>query len=367
MVTGDQTGRSSTLIETLDIILRNASTGIFLMMAVLIIRDYGWRLGPVLGSLSSITAASYTLCTQAWFDWHGAGFSWMIIPFCVLGPIYIWLFSLSQFQDDFRLKNWHWAVVVSYVVLTQVGFEGFEGGRPIVEDLLYMAFSGLRFALIGHMLFVAWQGRADDLLETRRRFRTIYIVLVGFVMTVISVLETFYQTHQSENWIVSFFQASGFFALAAVILWHATKVRDGILLVNQTSGERKAKVEARADTRDPADQHDLDAIDKLVVGEQMYLEQGLTIAKLAEAAKLPEHRLRRLINQHMGYRNFADFLNRYRIEEAQKRLSDAENRHTQVLVIAMDLGYGSLGPFNRAFKARTGQTPTEFRKQALSD
>ena len=28
-------------------------------------------------------------------------------------------------------------------------------------------------------------------------------------------------------------------------------------------------------------------------------------------------------------------------------------------------GYGSLGPFNRAFRAATGATPTEWRRQAL--
>ena len=33
--------------------------------------------------------------------------------------------------------------------------------------------------------------------------------------------------------------------------------------------------------------------------------------------------------------------------------------------IAFDLGYGSLGPFNRAFRAATGAAPTEWRRQAL--
>jgi len=37
-----------------------------------------------------------------------------------------------------------------------------------------------------------------------------------------------------------------------------------------------------------------------------------------------------------------------------------------VAAIAFDLGYGSLGPFNRAFRAATGATPTEWRRQALA-
>jgi AraC-like DNA-binding protein len=38
-----------------------------------------------------------------------------------------------------------------------------------------------------------------------------------------------------------------------------------------------------------------------------------------------------------------------------------------VLTIALDAGFQSIGPFNRAFKAATGVTPTEFRRQALAD
>jgi AraC-like DNA-binding protein len=37
-----------------------------------------------------------------------------------------------------------------------------------------------------------------------------------------------------------------------------------------------------------------------------------------------------------------------------------------VLTIAMDAGFQSIGPFNRAFKAETGLTPTEFRPNALT-
>jgi len=37
------------------------------------------------------------------------------------------------------------------------------------------------------------------------------------------------------------------------------------------------------------------------------------------------------------------------------------------LTIAMDAGFQSLGPFNRAFKAATDLTPTEFRRLAMAN
>lgn len=53
--------------------------------------------------------------------------------------------------------------------------------------------------------------------------------------------------------------------------------------------------------------------------------------------------------------------NRFRIEEAKRRLADPALRRLPILTIAYDCGFGSIGPFNRAFKAETGLTPLEFR------
>jgi len=60
------------------------------------------------------------------------------------------------------------------------------------------------------------------------------------------------------------------------------------------------------------------------------------------------------------------FLNRYRIDEAKTALADSSQKDVPVLTIGMDAGFRSLGPFNRAFKADTGLTPTGFRGLALA-
>ncbi len=82
---------------------------------------------------------------------------------------------------------------------------------------------------------------------------------------------------------------------------------------------------------------------------------------------MPEYRLRRVINQQLGYRNFNAFINRWRLDEARAALADPARRALPVLSIALEAGFQSIGPFNRAFKTSTGLTPTEFRKQKLID
>lgn len=101
--------------------------------------------------------------------------------------------------------------------------------------------------------------------------------------------------------------------------------------------------------------------------EALWRREGLTIGDLANAVGLPEHRLRRLINDQLGHRNFASFVNQRRIAEARILLSDPASAARTVASIAFDLGFGSLGPFNRAFRDETGLTPTEYRRQAMAN
>jgi AraC-like DNA-binding protein len=107
-------------------------------------------------------------------------------------------------------------------------------------------------------------------------------------------------------------------------------------------------------------------LDRLMVEERVYRREGLTIGALAAKLGVQEYRLRQAINEGLGYRNFNAFLNSYRLGEAKAALADPGQEEVPILTIAMDAGFRSLGPFNRAFKADTGTTPTEFRRNVLS-
>ena len=110
----------------------------------------------------------------------------------------------------------------------------------------------------------------------------------------------------------------------------------------------------------------LAALRRLMEHDRAYREEGLSIGGLAAKLGLPEHGLRRLINRRLGYRNFNAFLNSYRVDDVMAALADPAQEAVPILTIAMDAGFQSLGPFNRAFKARTGTTPSEFRRLQLS-
>jgi len=111
-----------------------------------------------------------------------------------------------------------------------------------------------------------------------------------------------------------------------------------------------------------ADQKLVGALMRLMADERIYRHDNVSIGTLATKLSIPEYKLRRLINQRLGYRNFNVFLNEHRIAEAKAALADPSQAEVPVITIAMDAGFQSLGPFNRAFKATTGVTPTEYRR-----
>ena len=95
--------------------------------------------------------------------------------------------------------------------------------------------------------------------------------------------------------------------------------------------------------------------------QKPHRDERLTIAALAAQLGEQEYRLRRLINGQLGHRNFATFLNGYRLAEVKAALRDPAQKDVPILTIALDAGFGSLGPFNRAFRQAEGCTPSAYR------
>lgn len=100
---------------------------------------------------------------------------------------------------------------------------------------------------------------------------------------------------------------------------------------------------------------------QLMERERPYTDGDLTIQKLAAQLSIPAPHLSQTINERLG-KNFSDFINSYRIEEAKRRLLDPALKHYTVLAIAEEVGFNSKSAFNDVFKRHVNMTPSEFRK-----
>jgi AraC-like DNA-binding protein len=98
-----------------------------------------------------------------------------------------------------------------------------------------------------------------------------------------------------------------------------------------------------------------------LVTAQWWRDTELTLSSLARKLGTNTTDLSRAINEGMGM-NFNELINRLRVEEVKRVLSNAGVASEQNLLdVAFAAGFSSKASFNRCFKLYTGQTPTEFR------
>jgi AraC-like DNA-binding protein len=98
--------------------------------------------------------------------------------------------------------------------------------------------------------------------------------------------------------------------------------------------------------------------------EKPYLIPSLTLNDLAEKVSIPPRYLSQIVNESLG-KNFFDFVNSYRIEEAKQMLQDSSNSGFNILELLFEVGFNTKSVFNRVFKNHTGMTPTEYKKSHL--
>jgi AraC-like DNA-binding protein/threonine/homoserine/homoserine lactone efflux protein len=101
----------------------------------------------------------------------------------------------------------------------------------------------------------------------------------------------------------------------------------------------------------------------LMQTEKPFLDCELSLVKLAELMNVSTHILSYIVNNGFD-ENFYQFVNRYRIEEAKKLITNPQMNHFNLIGIAYEVGFNSKTVFNTTFKKYTGITPSEFKKAA---
>lgn len=346
-------------MESAESFLRVAGIVVTLLMAVLLLRDAGRGLVGRLGALFSLGVASYLVCSAPGFHELSPFIHLPLLALCVSNPVFFWLLARALFDDAFRLAPVHGLLVIA-LLLGKAACALAGGTIAAIGGLLLQA---IGFGLAAHALWIAYAGRADDLSEERRAVRLPLVAGVGVYSVVILAAELVLGTGIAPA-PVRLIHVGIILSLAVAFALRLVLLRADDLLVPQSTTPQPT--DAAPQDRD-VDAALLGRLDALMEQEEAWREEGLTIGKLADQLGIPEYRLRRLINKGLGHRNFSSYVNRYRIEAARSALKDPTKARLPVLTIALDLGFGSIGPFNRAFKDATGMTPTEFRRLHLGD
>ncbi len=332
--------------------LRGAGIALLLLLAVVLFRDGRRAVATRLAALYAVSAAATLISAAPPLD--GQPWLWLL-PFQILNagsPVLFWLLASALFDDEFEPG---WPHALAWLGLTGVGLWTVRGGGHAA----FWSYKAATLLAVGAALVQVLAGRAGDLVEARRRLRVRFVAVIGTFSAVIVTASLFLHGGRDTP-AFGYADALGNLVIASVLAIVVLSLGSSPLLEPLALAPPRRRLETIG--ADPREAAPLDALRRLMEEDRAYRQENLSIAALAGRLGIPEYRLRRLINQRLGHRNFAAFLNGYRLADAETALADPSQDEVPILTIALDAGFASIGVFNRAFKARAGFTPTEYRR-----
>ncbi|HEY7883651.1 MAG TPA: AraC family transcriptional regulator [Cellvibrionaceae bacterium] len=337
-------------IQAVDLLFRFAAIGqLILLLALVLQRPLTYRQWTLLAV--ACCAMAYLLLTAPIADERYGLWRPILLTLTDAFAYAIWWAAMVYFNDSFSPRRWPLTSKL-FLAVFAIGYLYFFtllGGRGVLHDVNHL----LAIGVLVHLIYFIVRGLDDDLVAQRRKLRLWLTGLISVFAMLLAGVE-FAPEVLRHHPLFGLFNAT--FILLAITLGSR------LLLTSTHHPQRQQQKPASNDDLPPR----LRALREQVLAfmaEGGYRQTGLGIKTLAQSLQYPEHQLRQLINQHMGYSNFSAFLNHYRLREAGERLRDYSHAQTSILTLALDLGYASVGPFNRAFKAQFDQTPSEYRLQ----
>jgi len=264
-----------------------------------------------------------------------------------IAPSMLLLFTWFIFEENCRAPIGI-IVLITFSMLSSLWFHYVGAGLP--DSPLWLQI--LKVLIAALAAFVVWRGRENDLVELRSKARTYFILsltLITILVLTILVVTEFEPSLKLES--INTFVV---FCYSIAMNYFFIKLNPAVQLMTPPQSVKES-------SEDPVIQELL----ARMRSERLYADHDLRVASLASMLNVPEYKLRKKINQQLGYRNFNQFVNRYRIEEAGVKLR--EDMRKPVLSIALDVGFRSISSFNTAFQAQFGVSPTKYRSEILTD
>lgn len=380
-----------------DAAVRGALVALLLLLIALVVRDRSRVGGTPVATVGVALATG--LMVQILFGQPDVDAAlplrWLALPIgvSVANSMLFWLFAQALFDDGFRPRAWHAALWVAVVAVGTAGAvfcgPGWVPAGVWADPLVLLAalkhWLPMVFGLLA--LWAAARQWQADLVEGRRRVRG-FVVAAGVIDTLAMVAVRLSTSQGRVAPLVAWLDVTLLLVIVAVVTMHLLQTKEMEVLAAPAKAV-PIMVDVRAPLRtqqgparepcpavpgndgsaadDAADGALANTLAQAMSVEHVYRDDALSVAGLASHLRVPEYRLRRVINRRLGFRNFNAYVNGYRLAAARQALADPQRSHEPVLAIALEAGFGSIGPFNRAFKAETGLTPTEFRRGKLAD
>jgi AraC-like DNA-binding protein len=204
---------------------------------------------------------------------------------------------------------------------------------------------------------------AEDLISMRGIFIVLLMNIIVLLVNISNVI--LYLLTQDSLW-VAWSEVSLFIALAiSTNIFILTGLTQNLIF----KGVSNEDVTIEEMTRDQIPSLELEETLhhhlKNILSEHMssrkpFIEPMFNLQTLARQLGESPRNVSVYINHHL-HLTFADFVNRYRIEEAKLKMVN-ETEKGNIIDIAYACGFSTKSNFNRAFKKYEGKTPSQFKR-----
>ena len=253
--------------------------------------------------------------------------------------------ALIMFNQGYQFVIHHWQVPEQNLVLV----------KALISELTILLSSCI-------LVLTFWEACRGfkQANKTEQQQRLVFLSMFAVaVLTSKIVNGHFVEVPQIQEWITNFIILFVIATSQILLLWQK----------NQQQACANFKVEEVTDPAryesnlEYADSKLAQQIEQLLIKQEHFLQANLKVGDLAKQLNVPEYKVSKVIRHYTDAPNFNHYVNQLRIEHAKKLLTDPDKQQWPVLVVGLESGFASVGPFSRAFKNFTGSTPNQYRTQ----
>jgi AraC-like DNA-binding protein len=199
----------------------------------------------------------------------------------------------------------------------------------------------LAFHAVVQCVIIFGYGVAAYKLSSSQTDRTVSLMFLAFALSHASyyLLQWLNLLTPERDYVVSLVGAAFMYSSAYMVFFGVQKVRK--------NGSDPISIKMR------------DKLIDQIESDKLYLDNELRLATLSQATGFSTHQISELINA--GGENFADLINRYRVNEAQRLLKTLEGESMSTTQIGYASGFNNKSSFYKHFKKITGMSPMQFR------
>lgn len=138
-------------------------------------------------------------------------------------------------------------------------------------------------------------------------------------------------------------------------------VKSEPLSINLTQASENKKIK-NPDTLFSEDNRYFQKLESLLIKDHIYRDPYLSQERVAELLNISSGYLSQIVND-VTKKNFAAYINSYRVKEIKKMIVSAEFDKYSLLAIGLEAGFKSKTTFYTSFKKETGLTPSQYKSK----